>query len=41
MRCTRVLLAMGLLGYGAMASAEVGVSLRAGTLGFGGELNVG
>lgn len=41
MRSTRVLLAMGLLSYGAWASADVGVSLRAGTLGAGADFNVG
>jgi hypothetical protein len=41
MRCVRVLFATGLLSYGAMASADVGVSLRAGTLGAGAEFNVG
>ena len=41
MRSMRVLMAVGLFAYGAMASADVGVSLRAGTLGAGAELNVG
>ena len=35
MRLVRVLCAVGLLSYGAMASADVGVSLKAGTLGAG------
>jgi hypothetical protein len=41
MRLVRVLCAVGLLSYGAMASADVGVSLKAGTLGAGLDFNVG
>ncbi|HEY8538085.1 MAG TPA: hypothetical protein VIL28_04400 [Steroidobacteraceae bacterium] len=41
MRATRLLFAAGLLVYGAAVSADVGASLRAGTLGVGAELNVG
>lgn len=41
MRYVRFWCAMGLLAYGAAASADVGASLRAGTLGAGLEFNVG
>ena len=41
MRLMRVLCAVGLLSYGAMASADVGVSLKAGTLGAGLDFNIG
>jgi hypothetical protein len=41
MRAMRVFFAAGLLACAAAASADVGVSLRAGTLGAGAELNVG
>jgi len=41
MRYSRMLLATCLLGFGAIANADVGVSLRAGTLGAGADLNVG
>lgn len=41
MRCVRTIVAIGLLSYGAAASAEVGISLRAGTLGIGADFNVG
>jgi hypothetical protein len=41
MSSMRVLFAMGLLSYGAMASADAGLSLRAGTLGIGADVNVG
>lgn len=41
MRSVRIVIALALMSYGAVASADVGVSLRAGTLGAGAEFNVG
>jgi hypothetical protein len=41
MRYSRALVATCLLGFGAAASADVGVSLRAGTLGAGADFNIG